>query len=71
MFEALAARMARKAEARAAARRQALAADLDGALPPGIRAEATQDGVRLAGRGLRRRFAGDAALRWLIMEKAR
>jgi anthranilate phosphoribosyltransferase len=71
IFEALAARMRQMAERRAAARRDALAAALAGALPAGIEAEAVEEGVRLAGRGLKRRFARDAALRWLIAEKTR
>jgi hypothetical protein len=69
IFEGLAARMRHRAQARAAARRAALAAEL--AALPGVRAEAIEDGVRLTGRGLRRRFALDAALRWLIAEKTR
>lgn len=71
MFEGLAARMRRRAEARAAERGAALAAELAGALPAGIEAEAVEEGVRLSGRGLRRRFARDSALRWLIAEKTR
>jgi DNA-binding transcriptional MocR family regulator len=71
MFDALAARAARRAEARAKARREALAEALADALPPGVSAQAVEEGVRLSGRGLRSRFARDAALRWLIAEKSR
>ncbi|HYJ52657.1 MAG TPA: hypothetical protein VEW04_05750 [Allosphingosinicella sp.] len=71
MFERLAARLRCAAEAQAAARREALAAKLAAALPPGVYAEAARDGVRLSGKGLRRRFARDAMLRWLIAEKTR
>jgi ABC-type protease/lipase transport system fused ATPase/permease subunit len=71
MFDRLAARARRLAEARAAARRAALAAELAAALPPGVKAETGEEGVTLSGRGLRRRFALDAALRWLIAEKTR
>lgn len=66
MFETLTARIARFAEARARARRETLAARLAEALPGGVRAQADAQGVLLSGKGLRRRIAGDAALRWLI-----
>ena len=71
MFEGLEARMRRRAEERARARRAALARALGEALPRGIRAEAVEEGVRLSGRGLAQRYARDAALRWLIGEKMR
>jgi hypothetical protein len=35
-------------------------------LPPGIRAERTGTGITLSGRGLRRRYVTDAALRALL-----
>jgi hypothetical protein len=35
-------------------------------LPPGIAAERTSTGITLSGRGLRRRYARDAALRAAI-----
>lgn len=35
-------------------------------LPSGIRAEAEPEGIVLRGRGLRRRFALEAGLKWLI-----
>jgi hypothetical protein len=69
-FEGLEARADRRARERAKARRESLAAELGEALP-GARAEAVEEGVRLSGRGLKRRFARDPALRWLIAEKSR
>ena len=48
------------AEARAGMVADALVASQ---LPPGIRAERTSSGVVLSGRGLRRRYISDAALR--------
>lgn len=71
MFEWLEARARRRAQERAAARREELARRFSGALPPGVRAEAVEEGVRLSGRGLRRRFARDTALRWLIVEEVK
>ena len=68
MFEALTARAARLASARAAARRHDLAERLADTLPPGVRAEADEEGVRLSGRNLRRRVALDSRLNWLIAE---
>lgn len=65
-FETLADRVARSAQARAAARRRALAERLAAVVPADVRVEATEDGVRLSGRGLARRFALDARLRNLI-----
>jgi hypothetical protein len=51
------------AETRAVAAADALAAR---ALPPGIKAERSDAGVTLSGRGLRRRYVRDAALREVI-----
>jgi hypothetical protein len=53
-------------ERRARARAEALAERLREALPDGVRAAAEEQGVVLAGRGLRRRFARDAGLRAAI-----
>lgn len=66
MFERLTARAGRIARRRARARIETLARQLAAELPPGIRAEAREDGVRLSGRTLRRRFALDPALRSII-----
>lgn len=65
MFERLMERAARKAGQRTQARIVTLASRMEGALPSGIDCEAAREGVRLSGRGLRRRFALDPALRWL------
>ena len=66
MFDKAMERAGRKAEARARARRDALAQRLADELPRGIRVERAGDAVRLSGRGLARRFALDARLRWLV-----
>ena len=66
MFERLTERARRAAEAGAGRAARALAERLESELPPGIRAEATGEGVALRGRGLRRRFALDPALRGLL-----
>jgi len=71
MFDGLEARVRRRLEARARARREALAAELAQALPKDMQIEAAEEGVRLSGRGLVRRYALDPALRWLIGEKTR
>ena len=54
------------------ARRHArrLAAAAAEAAPEGVLVEAAEDGFALAGRGLKRRYALEPALRWL-REKAR
>jgi len=65
MFETLIERAGHIAERRAAARIAGLAEQMQGALPRGVTAEASAEGVRLLGRGLRRRFALEPALRWL------
>jgi hypothetical protein len=66
MFERLRALAERRAEERAHARRAALAARLQLALPRDIAAAETEAGALLSGRGLRRRLALDARLGWLI-----
>ena len=66
MFDKTMERAGRKAEARARARRDALVQRLADELPRGIRVERAGDAVRLSGRGLARRFALDARLRWLV-----
>lgn len=62
MFEVLTEVAARLAQARAEARRADICVALAACLPPGVHAEAVAAGVRLAGRGLRRRLARDRAL---------
>lgn len=66
MFEKLMARAERHAELRALGRAEALAAALRQELPRGILAEAGTGGVTLTGRALRRRFALERRLLWLI-----
>ena len=60
MMERLLKRGRQLAEARAGMVADALAARQ---LPPGIRAERTSSGVTLSGRGLRRRYITELALR--------
>jgi len=62
MFERLTARAEAAAARRAEAQRARIAARIPAALHP----EASADGVRLSGRGLRRRLALDPALKWLL-----
>lgn len=66
-FERLRARGARVAEARAERAAARLAARMRAEAPEGVRVEAARDGVRIEGRGLRRRFMTDAGLRWLAV----
>jgi hypothetical protein len=66
MFERLVARAERRAQMRALERAERLAAGLRDALPTGISAEAGASGVILTGHALRRRFALDRRLLWLI-----
>jgi hypothetical protein len=66
MFERLAKRVQGRAEARARERSQALAAQLRGELPPGVDARAGEAEIVLSGRALRRRFALERELLWLV-----
>jgi hypothetical protein len=66
MFERLEARANRAAVARAAERKQNLAAQLREILPREISIEAREEGVALSGPGLARRVVLDASLRWTI-----
>lgn len=66
MFEGMIARAERLAQARTQARGRALAQRLADALPKGVQAAADEGGVRLSGKGLRRRLALDPALGRLI-----
>ena len=70
MLERLAERGRAACEERAQARADAVAQALAEAAPAGIRVERVAEGVALSGRGLRRRFALDAGIRWL-MERVR
>jgi hypothetical protein len=66
MFEILVVRAAQAAKRRADERAAALADEMRAALPPDIKVEADEAGVRLSGRALGRRRALGAALRWTI-----
>ena len=65
MFERAVGRISRAAERRRRDRINGLADRMRAAVPGGIEVEPTENGVRLSGRGLRRRFAFEPALRWL------
>lgn len=65
MFERLMDRARTRAEQRARERVLKLAEEMRAELPRGIDAEAGSEGVRLIGRGLRRRFVLEPALRWM------
>lgn len=67
MFEALTARAAALARRQVQVRTAKLAGALREALPREIEVATDEEGVRLAGRALSRRFALDAGLRWTIM----
>ena len=64
-FETLMDRMTAKAERRTTQRTHEMAAKMEAELPLGISAQPTDEGVRLIGRGLRRRFVLEPALRWM------
>ncbi len=66
MFERLKQRAHRAAQARAEARRRGIAERLRQDLPAGIAVDIRGEGVALSGRGLRRRFILDPALRGLL-----
>ena len=63
MFERLMARGVRRAEAQRVRRISWLAARAAEDVPPGVLVEAGEQGVILSGRGLLRRWLGDARLR--------
>ena len=66
MFERLLLRSKLRAEEREKAQAEALAERLAEAAPAGIEVRAAESGVVLSGRGLRRRFALEPGLRWLL-----
>lgn len=70
MFERLMLHGAALAQKAARARRAALVAALDEAVPDDIRVSEGEDGVAISGRGLERRFAVDPELRWLPLRQA-
>ena len=65
MFERIMGRAQLLAERRARARCSELAERMRAELPASVEVEETARGVRLLGRGVRRRFALEPALRWL------
>lgn len=65
MFEKLTGRAGTAARRRVRARIDEMAGRMGAALPSGVTAEASGDGVVLSGRGLVRRLVLDPALRWL------
>jgi hypothetical protein len=65
MFERLRLHGAALAEKAARRRRRELAEALGAEAPAGVRAIEEEGAVALEGRGLRRRFALEPALRWL------
>lgn len=66
MFEKLVVRAEARARRMAARRRDLLAERLAAETPGDVAIAAEADAVVLSGRGLRRRFALDPALRWLF-----
>jgi len=71
MFERLTEHAGDIAERRAQSRRDEVAERLRQTLPRGIEVDVENEGVRLGGRMLARRFGLDAGLRWLIGEQLR
>ncbi len=66
MFEKLLDRVKHKAERRVRARISNLTDQAQAELPRGIETEAEIDGIRISGRAIKRRFALDPWLRWLV-----
>ncbi|HEX8379961.1 MAG TPA: hypothetical protein VF619_05380 [Allosphingosinicella sp.] len=71
MFERLMLHGAALARKAARARAGTLAAELGEEAPQGVRIGEEEEGVALSGRGLRRRFALDPQLRWLVSGRRR
>ena len=71
MFERLMLHGAALAQKAARRRIGALAEALREAAPPGVRVSEEEGAVALSGRGLRRRSALEAELRWLVPGQAR
>ncbi len=65
MLKAVEARLLQIAQRRTQARARAVLERLRGALPADVSTQESPDGAIVAGRGLKRRFALDPALRWL------
>lgn len=66
MFEKLLDRVTRKAEMRVRTRISSVTDQVQAELPSGIEAEAEIDGIRISGWAIKRRFALDPWLRWLV-----
>ncbi len=66
MFERMTARAGEAARRRARERKAELAERVAAELPPGIAVEQAEEGIALSGRDIRRRFALEPALRWLV-----
>lgn len=66
MFQRIIERAGDAAARRAKARTLVLAEQIRAEVPDDVEVSALDEGVRFSGRGLRRRFALDPALRWLM-----
>ena len=66
MFERMMARAGEAAWRRARQRKAELAERIAAELPRGIALEQTEEGIAWSGRDIRRRFALEPALRWLV-----
>ena len=66
MLERLKDRIGALAERRAEVRRRRLADEMRAEAPAGVRVHEEERAVVLSGRGLKRRFALDPELRWLV-----
>jgi hypothetical protein len=71
MFERLMVRGAALAETTARRRRKDLAEALGAEAPAGVRVSEEEGAVAIEGRELKRRFALEPALRWLILGRGR
>lgn len=71
MFERLMLHGAALARRAAQGRRSALAAELSEAAPEGVKVSEDEESVALEGRGLKRRFAIEPELRWLLAGRRR
>ena len=71
MFERLMIRGAALAQQAERRRRSALAEALRAEAPAGVKVDEAEAGVALSGAGLKRRFALDPALRWLVPGRRR
>lgn len=71
MLERLMLHGAALAQRAARARLHSLAEALRGEAPEGVRVSEEEESVALSGRGLKRRFALDPELRWLLSGRRR